>query len=271
MGCDPGSKVVSCGTTNDGHEAVRKRSHVREDGSFQRVEYRLAQPQISAVYRLYFNVIDIHNHYRHGMVSWHDAWRTKTWWHRFFADFIGFTDVNTFLALRHWHPEKVKNMSYRQFSRRLGLEMVNNPRMADAASRPRRSGSASTGNSAKSDGVSGVRIRDHEMKTVKPVLKKLGDTSKNPQVRCTQCGKRASVYCATCSDTRPDFKCIVGVCGTGTGRNCVNRHIAGSPSKKGKMKVRKEKRKERESPTVGTPSDTIQPTRLRFTCFFFFF
>jgi hypothetical protein len=68
------------------------------------------------------NLVDLHNKLRQGVASMSEAWRTKTWAERHFAELLGFLEVNIFKTLVYFKAEYAK-MSH-QVSRPTCLHLM---------------------------------------------------------------------------------------------------------------------------------------------------
>ena len=224
--------VATCSTTLPGDPAVRKRTHLGLDGSWQAVEYHLKQPEISALYRKYFNKIDVHNHIRHSTPSFSDVWGTNTWWHRDFAEMLGFIQTNAHLAWNHFSPQgKALPLHYKQFQKKLAARLINNKFLTqedvEMCLGKRSRGSAgfdsdSDSEGGDSDGGGGAsrNVRHH-------TLKHIDGSSGSRQLRCSVCSKKCSFYCS-CGGPESVYPSVC-LCGTATGRECYARHIQPTP------------------------------------------
>ena len=65
-----------------------------EGGAKVRHAHETPQPHVHAQYRRYFHIVDDHNQLRQGTTTMADVWDTKQWWHRHFAESLGFWEVN---------------------------------------------------------------------------------------------------------------------------------------------------------------------------------
>ena len=63
-------------------------------GNLIKYSIKVATTMVHATYHRYFNIVDVHNHLRQGVVSMADVWLTKQWPERHFAEGLGFWEVN---------------------------------------------------------------------------------------------------------------------------------------------------------------------------------
>ena len=112
----------TAGTSTMGEPMVRKYSTQRADGTIGCIERTLEQWNIHALYRHFFNVIDMHNAKRQGGTSFEDAWKTHRWWLRDFQILFGMSEVNAYLLWRKFKPHE-GSCDPDFFRRRLAMQM----------------------------------------------------------------------------------------------------------------------------------------------------
>jgi hypothetical protein len=108
------------------------------DASVSLHEIKTAQPEAHALYRLWMNIVDVHNKLRQGVISMADVWPTTDWAKRHFAEGIGFWEVNVFKAIIYFYPQ-YRHIDHGEFRARLAwafmtLGMVPYPEDASAGS-----------------------------------------------------------------------------------------------------------------------------------------
>ena len=106
-----------------GDELVRHFTIIKSDGTYSVRSASLAQWDVHAPYRRYFNAIDKHNSKRQGGGSFEDSWKMHKWWLREFQLLFGMSEVNAFLLWRQFIPGQADcTMDY--FRRRLAYQLV---------------------------------------------------------------------------------------------------------------------------------------------------
>jgi hypothetical protein len=89
--------ISTNGTTLPGHPMPKDRHRIdMVDGIPTTVAYTKWMPRPAVLEQMHsnFSVVDIHNHYRQGVLRVEVWWSTKTWWHRIFASLFGMTVVD---------------------------------------------------------------------------------------------------------------------------------------------------------------------------------
>ena len=113
---------MSCGDV--GHR--KRRWIVGDDGHAQLYFKRIPRPQIVEDYFEGAQQIDVHNHYRQGRAGITLERRSaKTWVIRFFRSFLGVVEVDSFLAYRHFCPDK-GSVTHMEFLRVLTQTLLDN-------------------------------------------------------------------------------------------------------------------------------------------------
>ena len=219
--------VATCGTTLPGNPALRRRAHLGVDGTYQVVEYKLEQPEISGIYRKYFNKIDVHNHIRHTTPSFSDVWGTRQWWVRDFAEMLGFIQTNALLAWNYFSKEgKANPLTFKTFQKKLAARLVNNPFITPADHAlcvGKRVGEGDSDSDSDDDGDAAAV--NHHLS----VIRGGSDRLKPRQLGCSVCGMKCSHFCSCGGDDDESPK--VKLCApTTTGRDCYERHACnGTP------------------------------------------
>ncbi len=79
----------------------------------------------------YQHVVDDHNNLRHAMPSLEDTRRAERWPVRVFTFFLTVTEINIYLALKHFVWEKSDVPKLLDFRHTLGWEHIDNPMLVD--------------------------------------------------------------------------------------------------------------------------------------------
>eukprot|EP00966_Prymnesium_polylepis_P036668 850868-Prymnesium_polylepis.1 len=110
--------ITTCMTMlpGDTHNKCWKVNHA--DGSVTKHSLKTKQPETHALYRLWMNIVDIHNKLRQGVCSMADVWGTVSWEKRHFAEGLGFWEVNVFKALVYFY-EPLRATSHGDFRKRI--------------------------------------------------------------------------------------------------------------------------------------------------------
>ena len=74
----------------------------------------------------YRHAVDDHNNLRHHLPSIEDTLRTDRWQCRVFAFIIAVSEVNCYLAKKHWCWNGNEKETYSFFRRKLAFELINN-------------------------------------------------------------------------------------------------------------------------------------------------
>ncbi len=89
--------VASCGTSLITEVAHRR---TRNPKSTAPPTYELPMPEFHALYRRYFNAVDLFNRDCFGPMSVQVAIKTKSWYRRFFLALLGMCETNAMNAYR---------------------------------------------------------------------------------------------------------------------------------------------------------------------------
>eukprot|EP00798_Chlamydomonas_sp_ICE-L_P002138 gene2138-18187_t len=113
----------SCGTSNPGKAAVRKRVRINK-GEKVVLHYRLEQPQMFEAYRSNFNAIDCADRLALGPNSIIEVWKTKNVHHRIFAATLAMCEQNAYQALTTYRAHKFGDLSRDEWRRQLRAALV---------------------------------------------------------------------------------------------------------------------------------------------------
>ena len=104
--CDrqPMVLISTIGTGAVGVPVQRTRYFLDDNLEMKKYSYCLEQPDTHALYRKYFNVIDLINRGREAGTALHDIWDTKDWIKRLFSTTIGFVEGNAIHAHLQLNP-----------------------------------------------------------------------------------------------------------------------------------------------------------------------
>ena len=171
--------------------------------------------QVHALYRLWMNIVDLHNKLRQGVVSMADAWETTDWAARHFAEGLGFWEVNVFKALIYFFPSR--RTSHGDFRARLAwaflkLGKLDYPADATAEESP-----------GPSSGASGS-LPTAPLPGGCHHYKKLPGSAGH---KCAYCDKYAYHICETCYELGLGQ---IAVCGRKAKRgpvHCMEKHARG--------------------------------------------
>ncbi|KAK3247757.1 hypothetical protein CYMTET_20544 [Cymbomonas tetramitiformis] len=236
--------ISTCGTTvpgpDRGYDAHKKLSNGERE-----IERRVCkQPEVAAIYRKFFHIIDNINQQCSQTQRLDDAWKTHYWAHRFFSKMLAIMKVSGENLWKHFcvgMPEFV-NLSDAEmketWTRGILWECFHNPFLAKewgnapptpqttlalvSATAPVTGASAppeGSGGASQSTGlqVSGEQATAHVC-FLKPVPG--GHAQK-----CTvpTCKKQCYSMCGACHNT--DEKRFAWICGAKTKRDCFQRHV----------------------------------------------
>lgn len=255
--------VATCGTTIDSTPAVKKKyqTFVSEGrGVFSSlVETFVPRCQFFSNYFDHAHRIDVHDHYRQGILCLEEVWLTRDWISRLFTTLLGICVVDAYFA--HCFFVKVTtgkeyDKSFLQFVDALSYALIHagDGEAGDDETIPsgkKRTRSQSSSSSSSSSGKAEKKCAEGEDGGEGRVT--LDSISHLPQytsshggrIRCKICGVRASLYCTACTPTtqiekavtaaskqsrskkqkKKDTRQIVAVCGPKTGRDCFFQHI----------------------------------------------
>ena len=169
-----------------------------------------------------------------------DVWDTKQWWHRHFAESLGFWEVNVFKALVYFHPD-YKELQHPEFRRLLAHALLTEgqPLVIDVDKEP-----AVSPTETIAEGHQWCSFAKRAFDEGRDVPKS-GEMHRS----CGYCAAKVMAYgfCSVCfpAGTKPTF----GICGPSTGRNCMQRHSNGAaPSHAMHKRAREAKEEPREGP-----------------------
>jgi hypothetical protein len=213
--------ITTCLTMLPGLEHNKVWTVNMADGSVEKRSLKTTQPEVHALYRLWMNIVDVHNKLRQGVVSMADVWQTVDWEKRHFAEGLGFWEVNVFKAFTMWFQaaKKVK-MPHGDFRARLAwafMTLGKAPYPADVA----------VPNSSTPGPSYAVPPPGHLPTAPLPGGTHTYRTVKNAKT-CAYCGSAAYAICITCE---ANLGCCLAVCGPKSARKleCREKHAAGAP------------------------------------------
>ena len=183
------------------------------DGSVSLHEIKTPQPEVHALYRLWMNIVDVHNKLRQGVISMADVWPTTDWAKRHFAEGIGFWEVNVFKAIIYFYPQ-YRHIDHGEFRARLAwafMTLGRVPYPEDASA-----GSASSSATPAPGTLPSAPLPGGEHQWV--------PTENKRKKQCSYCDRKCYQRCETCA------RLGIGVfhaCGTLTGRDCMAQHVHG--------------------------------------------
>lgn len=227
------------------------------DGSVELHSLKTPQPEVHALYRIWMNIVDIHNKLRQGVVSMADVWGTTSWEKRHFAEGLGFWEVNVFKALIYFFRgamSKHQKMQHGEFRARLAFAFMT----LGKATYPANEAGSSVGDAAAAGGsVPGTTPLPGGMHEYESWRGRAPKT-------CNYCGSGCYQKCLTCEANGVG---IFYVCGKMSKRKdkCMMAHRDGeecshgnfkmsSPSKR-KMKDAWTKRKETNNEDEASEDD----------------
>ncbi|NBX97432.1 hypothetical protein EBQ81_01010, partial [bacterium] len=114
----------STGTTLPGEKKVRHRSKLQQ-GEVVKAQYTLEQPQVHALYRKYFNAVDLFNKASGQPGTLPDVWKTKKAYRRLFAATVAWIETNAMLAFNKNRASS--KLTKQQWFMRLSEACINNP------------------------------------------------------------------------------------------------------------------------------------------------
>jgi len=214
--------ICTCMTMLPGEEHNKTWKVNQADGSVEKHTLKTSQPEVHALYRLWMNIVDLHNKLRQGVVSMADVWHTTSWDKRHFAEGLGFWEVNVFKAFTFWcQTRSPKKMPHADFRARLAwafLTLGKVPYPADNSAGP--SSSAASFNTPGED--SPTVPLPGSSHTYKKAIGKTGSGGKT----CGYYGAKAYWTCATCFET---LGVVIAVCGPKSkrGLHCRHEHANG--------------------------------------------
>ena len=124
-------KVIATTSTTVEGKPHKKRAieEIEYDGVTAKKEIAIPIPRPKVVEDLFkcFSAIDIHDHYRQGILKVEERWATKNWRKRIFATLIGMHLTDAFLAYKYECNEKGNEpMQYTLFCSRIAKTLIFN-------------------------------------------------------------------------------------------------------------------------------------------------
>lgn len=179
-----------------------------------------AQTEMHELYRLYMNLVDLHNKLRQGVTSMADAWHTQSWVERHFAELLGFVEVNIFKTLSYFEKEKY---SHNEFRARLAWSLMTLGKVPYPTRESLEKGSHGTPLFASS--TPSLASPTGPSRTWHVMVHRYAKFEREKEKHaCAYCGMGALQYCISC-DALGRGK--IPVCGRKSGRDCVDRHARG--------------------------------------------
>lgn len=138
--------ICNCGTTTRSETDSLRPRHCRVEvnNEFQTEIRTLAVPRPVAIEMFFrhFSAIDVHDHYRQGILAFERTWKTQTWWMRIFGTLFGVIVTNSYLMYRFEYNRDVMNdpenmLTFIDFADTLVQQLINNrPQTEMALRRP---------------------------------------------------------------------------------------------------------------------------------------
>ena len=230
--------VCTYGSLKAGEMHTKVWQAPQADGTMRTYRRDTPQPEVHALYRKYMNLVDLHNKLRQGVVSMADVWHTVSWPDRHFAEGLGFWEVNVYKALLYFQPATWGERSHNDFRMRLafafmtlGKTKYEQPVRSEQLQPSQAKGSAAPPSSVPLPSTQAGATIAHEYTQAKPKT-------------CSYCGRQCMLLCETCVRSgRGHFF----VCSTGSGRDCISRHVSGELAKHGTFSKYHRKRSAEES------------------------
>jgi hypothetical protein len=97
---------------------------------------KIPRPAIVQLFYDTFSQVDVHDHYRQGILELERLWSTKRWYHRLYATMLGIIITDSFFAYRY--DAKLRNGDYVDFNTflgRLAHNLINNSHLNVGAQR----------------------------------------------------------------------------------------------------------------------------------------
>jgi hypothetical protein len=98
------SIIINCGTTgrcpSDSVRARHRRIEIENTFQTERYAISVKRPSAIEMFFRYFSAIDIHDHYRQGILAIERSWKTHKWWKRVFGTLLGVAVTNSFFMYR---------------------------------------------------------------------------------------------------------------------------------------------------------------------------
>ena len=188
------------------------------DGSVSQHQIKTPQPECHALYRLWMNVVDLHNKLRQGVVAMADVWLTTDWAKRHFAEGLGFWAVNVFKALIYVYPQ-YRHISLGEFRARLAWALMTLgkvPYPPDVETGSVGGSSSSTFNSTPGTLPSAPL----------PGTNHTWHGTEKSKKQCSYCPFKYYNSCTACEQSGAG---LFSACGSKTNRDCMKKHVMGDP------------------------------------------
>ena len=250
--------ISTIGNTLPGDNQVlqrHKRVLVNADGEefYETERYTKTLPRPKVIQNLFsnFSLIDIHDHYRQGILHLEASWHTKKYWHRMFSTLLGMIFTNSYFLYRHDYLISHNNSdvgmdTFQDFLGVLAYQLIFNPFEKSLNLRSLTFNDSQTTVSSLSTSRSSIGSVKYDCKenlvggcihSIRPIMelpafqaKKLDRKKKwYPKLRCRLCHQPCAHYCVDCSelhkeifDSRKDVFAIHGLNGD---KGCYYQHI----------------------------------------------
>ena len=165
-----------------------------------------------ATYHEFYHIVDDHNELRQGEASMADAWQTKDWAERHFAEGLGLWEVNVFKAAVYFQGLRI---NHNEFRKRLAHAFLTLGKAAYGE--PIAAAAVPTTPAA---GSSNSTPCYHKVQTISSI--KGTRSEKHP---CGYCEHEAGWVCRDCFPTLSAIRYCI--CGPDTGRTCLQKHVMG--------------------------------------------
>jgi len=135
--------ISSCGNglPAEAQHAQRSKRVLDDEGLWTTFNYVKNTDWPSVVKNLYryFSVIDIHDHYRQGILALEIYNKTKTWWHRVMSTVLGMIFTDAYFMYRYeyllTHLDLDGIETFEEWLGKLAFQMINNPYLEGSSSR----------------------------------------------------------------------------------------------------------------------------------------
>lgn len=126
--------ISTFGTLEDTQPIYRNYKKVVETNGIKSntvIVRSMTRPKIIADLYDNLNIVDIHDHYRQGVLEPERRWKTKTWWKRLLATMFGIHVTDAYLSYRYEFASKVldnrEQLCFCSFAEKLAQDLCCNP------------------------------------------------------------------------------------------------------------------------------------------------
>jgi len=245
--------VCNCSTSIRAMTNSVRRRHrkIFVDGSYstESRNIEIKWPEAIRQFFHYFVAIDLHDHYRQGILEMERTWLTKKWWIRVFTTILGVIFVNSYFAYRllykRLHHDSTEGMeSLHEFLGHLAYELIFNDFLTEGVAIPPRNRSAATQVEVINSYDNIIELlfnltdlylllKDLRLHSIRAYSKAARNANTQEEVNrninnrfklgCRKCAKTCSYYCIKCSNEEEDN--FFGICCPSTERDCLLVHI----------------------------------------------